>query len=103
MVQWQQIAVREGFGQTSPLLAIPNKLKPFSGDIVAALFGGKKLWVETGNAYYAVKLDRESLRVTITKYAANSAHIEVKNSAWRYVDDEVIYLLARNPVFVEAN
>jgi len=102
MTQWQQIAQAEGFRQTSPLLSVP-KLVPFSGDIVAALFSGERLWVETGNAYYAVKLDRESLRVTITKYAANSAHIEVKNSAWRYVDDEVIYLLVRNPVFVEAN
>jgi hypothetical protein len=103
MVQWQQIARAEGFKATSPLLSVPSKLVPFSGDIVAALFSGQKLWVETGNAYYAVKLDRESLRVTIAKYAANSAHIEVKNLAWRYADDEVIYLLVRNPVFVEAD
>jgi hypothetical protein len=95
--------VREGFKQTSPLTLVPSKLVPFAGDIVTGLFSGQKLWVETGDAYYAIKLDRESLRVTIAKYAANSAHIEVRNSAWRYVDDEVIYLLVRNPVFVEAN
>jgi len=101
MTQWQQIAQLEGFRQTSPLLSVP-KLVPFSGDIVAALFGGRKLWVETGNAYYAVRLDRENLRVTIAKYSINSAHIEVKDLAWRYADNEVIYLLVRNPVFVEA-
>jgi len=103
MTQWQQIAVREGFRQTSPLLSVPSKLVPFAGDVITALFSGKRLWVETGNAYYAVKLDRENLRVTIAKYSINSAHIEVKDLAWRYADDEVIYLLVRNPVFVEAN
>jgi hypothetical protein len=98
-VQWQI----EGFRETSPLAAVPNKLREFTGDFVAALFAGQKLWVRTSNAYYAIVLNRENLRVTIAKYATNSAHVEVKNSPWRYVDDEVIYLLVRNPVFVEAN
>jgi len=102
MVQWQQIAVREGFRQTSPLLAVP-KLKPFVGDFVAALFSGRKLWVQTGSSYYSIQLKCPELIVTVSRYAVGSAHIETKISHWHWVDDEVIRLLARNPIFVEAN
>jgi hypothetical protein len=101
--QWQQIAQAEGFRQTSPLLAVPNRLEPFHGDFVAALFAGRRLWVRTNNAYYAIRLKCPELVATIAKYSVGSAHIEVKVSSWHWVDDEVIYLLSRNPIFVEAN
>jgi hypothetical protein len=103
MTQWQQIAVREGFGQTSPLLSVPSKLKEFRGDFVSALFSGQKLWVRTNSAYYSIQLKCPELVATIVKYAVGSAHIEVRKSAWRWVDDEVISLLVHNPIFVEAN
>jgi hypothetical protein len=102
MVQWQQIAKGEGFRQTSPLLAVP-KLKPFVGDFVAALFAGRKLWVRTNNAYYSIQLKCPELITVISRYAVGSAHIEKKVSHWRWVDDEIICLLARNPIFVEAD
>jgi hypothetical protein len=103
MVQWQQIARAEGFKATSPLLAVPNRLEPFKGDFVAALFAGRKLWVRTNNAYYSIQLKCPELIVTVSRYAVGSAHIESKVSHWHWVDDEIICLLARNPIFVEAN
>jgi hypothetical protein len=102
MVQWRQIAAREGFKATSPLLAVP-KLKPFTGDFVAELFSGRRLWVQTNSAYYSIQLKRPELITVISRYAVGSAHIERKVSHWRWVDDEVIGLLARNPIFVEAD
>jgi hypothetical protein len=102
MTQWKQTAKSEGFRQTSPLLAVP-KLKPFEGDFVAALFSGQKLWIQEGSAYYSVQLKCPELIATVSRYAVGSAHIETRVSHWRWIDDEVIYLLARNPIFVEAN
>jgi hypothetical protein len=102
-VQWQQIARAKGFKQTSPLLAVPNRLEPFHGDFVAELFSGRRLWVQTGSAYYSIQLKCPELIVTVSRYAVGSAHIETRVSYWRWVDDEVISLLSHNPIFVEAN
>jgi hypothetical protein len=101
--QWQQIAQAEGFKQVSPLLSVPSKLKEFRGDFVSALFSGQRLWVRTNNAYYAIRLKCPELVATIVKCSVGSAHIDVKVSHWRWVDDEVISLLSHNPIFVEAN
>jgi len=93
----------EGFRQTSPLMAVPSKLKEFRGDPIAALFAGRKMWIQTYTAYYSVQLKCPELIATVAKYSAKSPCIEIKVSHWRWVDDEVIDLLSRNPIFVEAD